>query len=114
MEMRKLDGQDLFPIIKILGKLGIAEDLKSIFGGKYQGENEEEIGKEVIFDIIERALIKLENIKDELNKLLASLINKEIEDIKKLDIVEYTQLVVDFFKKEELKGFLTVLLSLMK
>lgn len=132
--MRKLSGQDLFPMLKILSRVK-AKDMVLSFIKKReeiskklqveqqtvkplgeestvinvsQGLSEDEtkeVGMEVFADIVETIMCNLDLAKDDINNLLANLCNVNIEQIQTLDMGPYTELLMEFFGKEELKDF---------
>ncbi|MBE6056793.1 hypothetical protein [Clostridium sp.] len=118
LEMRKLGGQDTFLMLKIMSKTGAKDGIKEFFKkqgnfkkGKKTESEYQKIGIEVILDITDTVMCNLDNAKDDINKLLANLCNTTIKEIEKLDFLEYNTLIMDFFKKEELKNFFKVIFS---
>lgn len=118
LEMRKLGGQDTFVILKIMSKTGTKEAIKEFlkkqgsFGKDKKSEEEyQKIGIEVILDIADTVMRNLDNAQSDINKLLANLCDVKVKEIEQLDFMEYNTLIVDFFKKEELKSFFKVIFS---
>lgn len=132
LEMRNLNGQDLFPMLKILSKVRVKDMVLDFLKkreefskarkelskkktneelseeetkGELSEEEAKEIGMEVFADIIDTAMCNLDLAKDDINKLLASLCNVKIDEVKNLGMMEYTTLVMNFFAKEELSDF---------
>lgn len=114
LEMRKLSGQDLFPMLKILSKVKVKDmvidflkkrETLSKSKKKLTEEETAEIGMEVFADIINTAMGNLDLAKDDINKLLAGLCDVKGKEIESLGMLEYTTLVFEFFSKEELNDF---------
>ena len=113
IEMRKLNGQDLFPMLKILSKVKVKDMVLDFLkkrdklskGKEVTEEETKEIGMEVFADIIDTAMCNLDLAKEDINKLLATLCNVRIDEIQNLGMIEYTKLVMEFFSKEELSDF---------
>lgn len=114
MEMRKLSGQDLFPMLKILSRVKVKDMvLKFIKEREELSKSEKElteeaaaeIGMNVFADIIDTAMCNLDMAREDINNLLASLCNVQVAEIKSLGMLEYTKLVMEFFSKEELSDF---------
>ena len=113
IEMRKLNGQDLFPMLKILSKVKVKDMVLDFLkkrdklskGKEVTEEETKEIGMEVFADIIDTAMCNLDLAKEDINKLLANLCNVRIDEIQNLGMIEYTKLVMEFFSKEELSDF---------
>ncbi|NFP92415.1 hypothetical protein [Clostridium sporogenes] len=118
LEMRKLGGQDTFLMLKIMSKTGAKDGIKEFFKkqgnfkkGKKTEDEYQKIGIEVMLDIADIVMCNLDNAKDDINKLLSNLCNTTVKEIEKLDFLEYNTLIMDFFKKEELKNFFKVIFS---
>lgn len=121
--MRKLSGQDLFPMLKILSKVKVKDMIldfikkrdeisKTGEGSKeYTEEETRSIGMELFADIINTTLCNLDYAKEDINLLLASVCNKEPNEIRSLDMLQYTNLLMDFFSKEELVDFFKCIAS---
>lgn len=118
LEMRKLGGQDTFIMLKIMSKTGAKEAIKEFlkkqgsFGDEKKTEEEyKSIGIGVMLDVADTVMYNLDNAKDDINKLLASLCNAKVKEIEQLGFIEYNTLIMDFFKKEELKSFFKLIFS---
>lgn len=118
LEMRKLSGQDTFLMLKIMSKTGAKEAVKEFlkkqgnFGeGKKTEEDYQKIGIEVMLDIADVVMGNLDNAQADINKLLASLCDVKVKEIEQLDFLEYNTLIMNFFKKDELKSFFKVIFS---
>ena len=134
MELRELRGDDMFSMLSIIGKLDIKDDLVELFekqqekDGKMLGhlskkptkaEKEkqdkmlEKRGMQMIAGLIQTILANINKAKSDINTFLADLTNTSIQEIQELNFVDYTQLLVKFFKKPELKDFLTSISSIL-
>lgn len=136
LTMRELNGGDLFTMIGILGKLDIKEDLVELIERQYgtptmpdlndhkakkltkseQEEKDKAIekrGMKVAVDIGFSILRHVGDAKQDINNFLADLTGKTAADIEKLSMFEYTNLLVSFAKKPELKDFFQSISSLL-
>ena len=113
MELRDLRGDDLFKILPIIGKLDVKDDMISVMSAGVGEGFAQEQGIKVMVTVVQKALLNLPLIQDDLNSLLADLTGTSIKDIKKLGAVEYTKLVVTLFKKPEIKEVFTSAASLL-
>lgn len=134
MELRELRGDDMFSMLSIIGKLDIKDDLVELFekqqekDGKMLGhlskkptkaekEKQEKMlekrGMQMIAGLIQTILANINKAKSDINTFLADLTNTSIQEIQGLNFVDYTQLLVKFFKKPELKDFLTSISSIL-
>ena len=121
LEMRKLSGQDTFLMLKIMSKTGAKKGIKEFlskqgsFGkGDKTEEDNKKIGIDVMLDVADTIMSNLENAQEDINKLLANLCGIKVKEIEQLDFMEYNTLIMDFFKKEELKSFFKLIFSSFK
>jgi|GEM_PF-479133 len=121
--MRKLTGQDLFPMLKILSKVKVKDMVMEFIkkreefiknAKEYTEKEQMQIGMELFGEIINTTLANLELAKDDINKLLANLCSIELGEVEKLNMVEYTELILGFFEKEELADFFKCISSSKK
>ena len=110
---RELNSTDLFPVIRIVRKIGV-DKLKTVFTGGEMGaiinggaeEMSEAGGIELMFNIAQIVLDGAANCETEIFDLLARVSDLKKEEIQQLDLATFTQMIFDFFKKAELKDFL--------
>lgn len=134
--LRKLSAKDINPMLKIMKKIDIKK-MKNVFNDldmteimsmikekqideateEVESEATEEvekaetfakIGEALIFEAIPLLLDALDNCIGEINKLLASVANTELEEVENLDLDIYFNLIYDFINKEEFAGFMKV------
>lgn len=114
LEMRKLKGTDIFTVLRLLSKLGVKDlvldmfnntELSKVKDTKDLAILQEDKGLNFMAVIFETLTEKLPLIEDDLNQFLGDLTDNDAKDIAELEFGEYMQLVMDFFKKEELKAF---------
>ena len=118
---RTLDATDIFPVIRIVRKIGLNK-FKAVFENPEMqamiNEEKEEISNEGgIALMLELAQIVLDGVGDcenDIFELLARTSNKTADEIKRFDVVTFTQMIMDFFKKEELKDFLRAVFTALK
>jgi hypothetical protein len=134
MEMRELRGDDMFSMLSIIGKLDIKDDLVELFEKQQDKDSQllghlpkkptkaekekqekalEKRGMQMIAGLIQTILANINKAKLDINTFLADLTNTSIQEIQGLNFVDYTQLLVRFFKKPELKDFLTSISSIL-
>ncbi|KEH84989.1 hypothetical protein Z965_11190, partial [Clostridium novyi A str. BKT29909] len=77
-------------------------------------EDYKAIGIEVMLDVADTVMCNLDNAQSDINKLLANLCDVKVKEIEQLDFMEYNTLIMDFFKKEELKVFFKLIFSSFK
>lgn len=134
MELRELRGDDMFSMLSIIGKLDIKDDLVELFEKQQDKDSQmlghlskkptkaekekqdkmlEKRGMQMIAGLIQTILANINKAKLDINTFLADLTNTSIQEIQELNFVDYTQLLVKFFKKPELKDFLTSISSIL-
>lgn len=121
MEMRELRGDDLFTVLSILGKLNVKDDLVAAYEQNAKESNNKKLtdaevearGVRVMATVIQRVLLNISVVRDDINSLLADLTGKSTKEITELGIVEYTNLVIQLFKRPEFREVFTSAASLL-
>lgn len=114
--LRKLKDRDLFPLLKILRKIGLKE-FKSAFN--QDGDEEEErktlesIGTEVILDIAEKLIDRIGVVEDELYNLYADISGIPAEEIKEMEFGTLPLMIFDSFSEAMNTSFFKVLSRLL-
>ena len=112
--MRTLKGTDIFTVLRLLSKLGVKDLVFDMFGNtdlakvkdtKDLAILQNDKGLNFMAVIFETLTEKLPLIEDDLNQFLGELTGNDAKDIAELEFGEYMQLIMDFFKKEELRDF---------
>lgn len=136
-ELRTLCADDIFPMLKIVSKIGIG-NIAECFDAKEMSEvleavktaNKEDgaeetseaqkdlvatqIGIKVVMKLAGLLMENLGNIKSDLYKFLAGVSGMSEHEIGSLPLGTFAQMIVDIFKKEEFGDFFTVVLGLLK
>lgn len=132
-EFRKLNSTDMFPMFTIISKIGINEftncfqkdAVKRAIAGVMKNmedpnadKNEDEdtaiVGLSVALEAANVVLGNMHKCENDIYKLLAQTSNLSVEEIKALDFAIFAEMIIDFIKKEEFKGFLKVVSRLFK
>lgn len=112
--MRKLKGTDIFTVLRLLSKLGVKDLVLDMFGNTDLAKVKDATDVKLLADgkganlmavLVETLTDKLPTIETELNQFLGELTGNDAKEIADLEFGEYMQLIMDFFKKEELKDF---------
>ena len=138
--LRALCAEDIFPVMTIIRKIGIKEfkdcfneeTLEKIIDVFINGANVENkegetnnsedntlvaVGLSILPSVLDIADILLTNIpkcEADFYKFLASISNLSVEEIKKMNMVDFFEMIVDVVKKEEFKDFIKVVSKLFK
>ena len=142
LEMRELRGDDLFALLSIMSKMDVKEDiidlfeqsqkpisverleeLKTLYPKKsdYQKALEVELnmviqkrGIRAVANLIVKIMASIGSAKAEIHTLLAQVCEVSVQEIKEIGLVDYTNLVIAFVQKPELKGFLASIKPLLR
>jgi len=116
--MRELNGQDTFLLLPIVAKLGISDVIKFFKDKRGEHADEElsneeieEIGIDIAAKALEIILKDIDKVKDDINRLLASVCETTQKEIKELGFTDYNILIIKLFTQEEFKGFFKQLYS---
>lgn len=122
---RKLDAPDVFLMFKILSKIGISEfadcfskdNVKQMLGkltGTNNSGNTTIVGISVMLEAANVILGNLPKCETEIYQMLSSTSNLSVKEVKALDMITFTKMVIDFVKKEEFRDFIQVVSELFK
>lgn len=137
--LRRLTAKDISPMVKILKKVELSrlkdvfsdldfsdiinkeneqiEDLKEEEIEKFDTDTSKvfaKIGENLIFGAIPMLLEALDNCLEDINKLLASVANLQLDEVENMELDTYFNLIYDFINKEEFMGFLKVASRFLK
>ena len=127
-EFRTLGAEDIFPMFNIINKIGITEIKTFIEGGGMKDvlsafitddDNKDEnsvtkLGISVFFELASIILRNLPKCENDVFQLLSSTSNLSVDEVRKLDLATFTEMIIDFVKKEEFKDFIKVVSKLFK
>lgn len=123
---RKLNSTDIFLMFKIMGKIGITEFAKcfekdtvkeliaNVTGGDTKKDATTVVGIAVMLEVANVVIGNLPKCEGDIYQMLAQTSDLSVEKIKKLDFATFTEMVIDFIKKEEFKDFIKVVSGLFK
>ena len=127
-ELRELKSSDIFPMFKIMGKIGFKDlknkltpdkikELKSMFkqdDGAEQTEVPDKdeqamyIGFTVVFEAVEVIINNLPSCEQDIYTFLAGVSGMKVKEVANLPLVTFTEMLVELLKKEEFKDFFKV------
>lgn len=124
-ELRTLCADDVFPMFKIISKIGIkefkscfeSEDVKEAIKSATNGETQdglEVIGLGVALEIASVIMANVPQAKEDIYLFLAQVSGMSKDDIRNLPISTFTEMIIDMVKKEEFKDFFGVVSKLFK
>ena len=124
-ELRELAADDVFTMFQIISKIGIKEfktcfeaesvrkAVASVAAGK-ENADLNAVGVAVAVDVAGVLCNNLPKCKGEIYLFLAQLSGKKKEEIARLPMVTFFEMVIDVIKKPEFKDFFTVVSRLFK
>lgn len=125
-KFRRLAAEDVFPMFKILNKIGIKEvktfiegdgfkDVLKGFSGDASNEKDvEKLGLSIFIEIADLLLRNLPKCEDDMFNLLSATSNLTVEQVRQLDLATFAEMVIEFVKKEEFGDFIKVVSKLFK
>ncbi len=116
---RTLNSADTFLMFKIIGKIGINEfsaclekdSVKQALAavtGEGENKNFTALGISVTMELANVIIKNLPNCESEIYQLLANVSNATVKQIKELDFITFTEMILDFIAKEEFRDFIKV------
>lgn len=116
--VRNLCSKDIFPMSKVLSKIGIT-NIKTAFEGDeikklIKGKDVESVGMAVTMNIAGMILENLPSCENELYKFLSDLTGTKIEELKEDSLADFAELIIAIVQKEEFKDFFKVVSKLFK
>ena len=115
---RKLNSTDLFPMIKLITKIGIDELTEVFEGDTIKGivesvtKKEENVsGKEIVVGVgvalklVNKIMEHIPYCETEIYTLLSRVSGMDVEQIKVLDIDVFMEMILDFVMKDEFRDF---------
>lgn len=126
--LRALAAKDVFPMVKIISKIGINEftnafdsdEIKQLIGAltnEGQDKNTDAltmVGISVALDVANTVLTHLGACEQEIYAFLSGVSGMGKEEIAELPMNTFFEMVVDVIKKEEFKGFIGVVSKFIK
>ena len=123
---RPLEAPDVFPMFKILGKIGINEFtecfgrdavqkmLATVTGDSGVKNLNTMVGASVMLEMVNVIINNLPKCEQEIYQLLSNTSNLSVEQVKGLGFATFFEMVIDFVKKDEFKDFIKVVSVLFK
>lgn len=124
---RKLNSTDVFPMFKIMGKIGVnnfdtcfkKESIKRMVSDALNGntvdsddDSAHAAGISIMLGIVNVIIGNIPKCEQEIYELLSNTSNLSVSQIKELDFAVFTEMVIDFVKKDEFKDFVKVVSKL--
>lgn len=126
--LRALAAKDVFPMVKIISKIGINEFTKAFESDEVKqlitavtseedaGNNDKltVVGISVALDVANTVLVHLGSCEQEIYTFLAGVSGMTKQEIEELPMNTFFEMIVDVFKKAEFKNFIGVVSKFFK
>lgn len=118
---RELCATDVAPMCAIIGKIGISnftkcfnsDELLDLFDKNKGTKNLTNLaGLTVVFEMANTIVSNVPKCEKEIFDLLASVSGLKVNEIKAFGLATFTEMIIDFVKKEEFKDFFKVVSKL--
>lgn len=118
-ELRELKSQDIFPMFKILGQIGLdelkdimsGENIKSLIANTEKDENGDittVLGFNLVLEIAGVVMNNLPKCEKDIYKFLSGLSGMSEKQIADLSMVTFTEMIIAVIEKDEFKDFFKV------
>ena len=123
--MRTLTAKDILPMTNIIKKFGV-DEFKHILNSKEVREAIDEngsmdakrlgiiVGFAIALDVASIVVNNLDKCGNDVYEFLGNVTELGKEEVEKIPLDEFGELIVDFVHKKELAGFFKVVLKLLK
>lgn len=111
-KLRALKDSDLFLIMKIIKKLGVKE-LESLFTVDKADKSDEEVGKSIIFNLIDMIVDNLDKVENEIYELCSKLTNMSVEELRNAEFGTLPLIIFDVFSEVKNTNFFKVVFKLL-
>ena len=117
-QLRELQATDLFSMVKILNGVGFKNIKNSINVNEIKDlkdkATEYEIGVKVVMSVLEVVLENLPSVENDVYKFAGSVAGMSANDVAKMKMGDFVELLISIAKKEEFKDFFNRASKLMK
>ena len=121
---RPLEASDVFLMSKIIGAIGVNE-FSACFDGdairnmiadvkKVGNDSAAIVGVSVFLKVADVLFKNLPKCENDIYKMLANVSGMTEQEVKKLDFVTFTEMIIEFVQKEEFRDFIKVVSRLFK
>ncbi|WP_407399682.1 hypothetical protein [Treponema sp.] len=116
-ELRALTAKDIFPMLKIISKIGINDikqcfEAESVMNAVKTNAKPAAVGLPVLMEVARVIIDHLPNCENEIFAFLANMSGMTKKDIADLPMGVFASMIVDLLKKEEFKDFFAAVAKL--
>ncbi|MBD5550480.1 MAG: hypothetical protein HDQ96_04790 [Lachnospiraceae bacterium] len=107
--LRRLKDGDLFPLLKILKKIGIRECKDAFIMMTSEEKTLEQIGIEVVLDMADILIGNLEKVEKEIYEMWSDISGISVEEMKDMEFGTLPLMIIDTFSEAGNTSFFRVL-----
>lgn len=111
-KLRQLKDSDLFLIVKIIKKLGIKE-IENLFSVDKSDKTDEEVGKSIIFNLVDMVIDNLDKVENEIYELCSKLTDMSVEELRNAEFGTLPLIIFDVFGEVKNTNFFKVVFKLL-
>lgn len=120
---RTLNATDVAPMCAIISKIGInnftkcfeSDELLDVIQKKKNAKDLTSVaGMTVFFNMANTIITRIPDCEKDVFILLSNVSGLKVEEIKAFDLATFTEMIVDFVKKDEFKDFFKVVSKLFE
>ena len=111
--LRKFSDGDLFPILKILKKIGIKDCKEAFMQGETGEATLKQVGLLTAFDIADILIGNLTKVEEEVYSLYAEMSGLSVEEIKEMEFGTLPLMILDSINEVKNTSFFKVLSKLL-
>ena len=123
---RRLNSTDSFLMFRISGKIGVNEFtacfekdtvkqmIATVTGDGSKDNATAMVGISVMLEVANVIISNIPKCEADIYQMLSQTSNLSVKQVKELDFVTFTEMVIDFVKKDEFKDFIKVVSRLFK
>lgn len=122
-EFRALCSKDIFPVCNIISKIGVKEfktcfdsdEVKKMIASAGKDEDvTSAVGASIFFDIAGIVMGNMSKCENEIYSFLSSVTGLKVAALQKMGLADFAELIIEFFKKDDLKDFMKVVSKFLK
>jgi hypothetical protein len=120
-KFRKLCSDDIFPMLSIIGAVGVNEFAACISFADFMKSGEMKSDDENTAEYMKMGLNiagilckNIPNCRSDIYTLLANVSGMTVEEVSTMDFAVFAEMVIDFVRKEEFRDFIGVFSKLFK
>ncbi|MDR1563879.1 MAG: hypothetical protein LBS74_02870 [Oscillospiraceae bacterium] len=121
-KFKPLTSQDIFPIAKLISKIGLKNAMKSIdttsifslFENKDNENMVSVLGFPLFMSIADLILSNLDKCEDDIYKILSASTGLTVAELKQISIADFAEMIIGYVKQDGFADFIKVVSKFIK